>query len=85
MSNVIYIRGIAKSKKEKLKELARLNGFKSLNQYLKYVLSELAEEKEVKEYQRIHIKHEQILVDALERNTEIITDIVTMVGGEDDE
>lgn len=80
----LKIRDVPESKKEKLKELARLNGFKSLNQYLKFVLCELAEEKEIRESQKIHIQQEQVLVDALEKNTKTLNKILDVINGEEE-
>lgn len=50
--NEIKVRGIDKSKIEKLKELAKRNNYPSLNSYLLDKLNSLAEENEVLEYRK---------------------------------
>ena len=79
---VVYIRGLEKSKVEKLKEIARRNGYPSLNAYLLELLEQVAEEVEVVEYRNKYLDMQDRNIEVLERNTQALKQIFEFIGGE---
>jgi hypothetical protein len=79
---VVYIRGLEKSKVEKLKEIARRNGYPSLNAYLLELLEQVAEEVEVVEYRNKYLDMQDRNIEVLERNTQALKQLYEFIGGE---
>ena len=79
---VVYIRGLEKSKVEKLKEIARRNGYPSLNAYLLELLEQVAEEVEVVEYRNKYLDMQDRNIEVLERNTQALKQIFEFIGGD---
>lgn len=79
---VVYVRGLEKSKVEKLKEIARRNGYPSLNAYLLELLGQVAEEVEVVEYRNKYLDMQDRNIEVLERNTQALKKLYEFIGGE---
>lgn len=77
----LKIRGIKESKVIKLKEIAKRNGYSSLNSYLLYKLEELAEEIEVVEYRKKYLSTQEKNIKVIEENTEVIKKLFEFLEG----
>ena len=82
--NEIKVRGIDKSKIEKLKELAKRNNYPSLNSYLDK-LNSLAEENEVLEYRKKYLEAQEVMIQTIEKNTEVMLQLLNLIGGDEEE
>ena len=83
--NEIKVRGIDKSKIEKLKELAKRNNDPSLNSYLLDKLNSLAEENEVLEYRKKYLEAQEVMIQTIEKNTEVMLQLLNLIGGDEEE
>lgn len=77
----LKIRGIKESKVIKLKEIAKRNGYSSLNAYLLYKVEELAEEIEVVEYRKKYLSTQEKNIKVIEENTEVIKKLFEFLEG----
>ena len=83
--NEIKVRGIDKSKIEKLKELAKRNNYPSLNSYLLDKLNSLAEENEELEYRKKYLEAQEVMIQTIEKNTEVMLQLLNLIGGDEEE
>lgn len=77
----IKVRGTKESKVIKLKEIAKRNGYSSLNSYLLDKLEELAEEIEVIEYRNKYLNTQEKNIKVIEENTEVIKKLYEFLEG----
>lgn len=83
--NELRIRYVSDGTSAKLKELARKNGFSSLQGYLLNIVTRVAESNEVEDLDRHYRELQNRMMEQLNANTKALQTFVELYGGEEED